>query len=139
MAPKQTTPDEPRHPTVGMEDDPIAQMLIKGRQAGDAGEPHRGELVPGAAGRTARGRGRLDMTKPASDRIGVVARAINRDPSGDLFGHLIEQITWTPETIDGLVRHLLGVGITEEVLADAVRDAAKARMNRQKLLRAAGR
>ena len=76
------------------------------------------------------------MTKPASDRIGVVARAINRDPSGDLFGHLIEQITRTPETIDGLVRHLLGVGITEEVLADAVRDAAKARMNRQKLLRA---
>jgi len=29
MAPKQTTPDEPRHPTGGMEDDPIAQMLIK--------------------------------------------------------------------------------------------------------------
>jgi hypothetical protein len=53
-----------------------------------------------------------------------------------LFGHLVERIAWSDEVLDELMRHLLAAGISEERLLDAVRDATRARRNREKLLRA---
>jgi len=43
-------------------------------------------------------------------------------------------IAWSDEVLSELAHHLLAAGITEERLLDAVRDAARARRNRQKPL-----
>ena len=78
------------------------------------------------------------MSAASFARIEAAVRAINGDRTGDLFGHLVEHIAWSDEVLDELVRHLLGAGITEERLLDAVGNAARARRNRAKLLQAAG-
>ena len=81
-------------------------------------------------------RGQPGMSTASFARIKAAARAVNNDQTGDAFGCLIEELAWTPETVDELARHLLAAGITEERLTDAVRDAARARRNRARLLQA---
>jgi len=58
------------------------------------------------------GKGRRMSDDDATVRIEAAARAINGDRTGDLFGHLVERIAWSEETVDELVRHLLAAGIT---------------------------
>jgi hypothetical protein len=56
------------------------------------------------------------MSTASFARIKAAARAVNNDQTGDAFGCLIEELAWTPETVDELARHLLAAGITEERL-----------------------